>query len=94
MVQCIGLCTSTSGGTGSIPGQGTKIPHAVQCSKKKKKKKSIGFNVGCICIRISALSCTGCFTSNKALDGENILNLLHRIVWVLIGQCLYTEHQA
>ena len=24
------LCTSTTGGTGSIPGQGTKTPHAVQ----------------------------------------------------------------
>jgi len=24
-----------------IPGQGTKIPHAVQCGKKKKKKKKI-----------------------------------------------------
>ena len=29
---------STEGGTGSISGQGTiyKIPHAMQCSKKKK----------------------------------------------------------
>ena len=26
-------------GTGSIPGQGTKVPQAVQCSQKKKKKK-------------------------------------------------------
>ena len=24
---------------GSIPGRGTKIPHAVQCIQKKKKKK-------------------------------------------------------
>ena len=28
------LCASTAGGTGLIPGQGTKIPHAGQ--KKKK----------------------------------------------------------
>ena len=27
-------------GTGSVPGQVTKIPHAVQLSKKKKKKIS------------------------------------------------------
>ena len=29
---------STEGGTGLIPGGGTKIPHAVLCSQKKKKK--------------------------------------------------------
>ena len=32
--------TSTAGGTGSIPGWGTKIPHAVQRGQEKKKKKS------------------------------------------------------
>ena len=37
-VQWLRLCTSTAGGTGSIPGQGTKIPHAMQCNQKKKKK--------------------------------------------------------
>jgi len=30
---------SSAGGVGSIPGQGTKIPHASQCGQKKKKKK-------------------------------------------------------
>ena len=34
-VQWLRLCTST---LGSIPGQGTKMPHAMQCSQKKKKK--------------------------------------------------------
>ena len=28
-VQWLGLRASTAGGTGLIPGQGTKIPHAV-----------------------------------------------------------------
>ena len=28
VVQWLRLCTSTAGGTGSIPGLGTKIPHA------------------------------------------------------------------
>ena len=37
-VQWLRLCTSTAGGTGSIPGQRTKIPHAMQCNQKKKKK--------------------------------------------------------
>ena len=36
-VQWLRLCTSTAGGTGSIPGQGTKIPHAMQCNQKKEK---------------------------------------------------------
>ena len=36
MVQCLRLSTSITEGVGSIPGQGTKIPHAVLCSKKKK----------------------------------------------------------
>ena len=36
-VQWLGLRASTAGGTGSIPGQGTKIPHAMVCPKKKKK---------------------------------------------------------
>ena len=25
----------------SIPGQGTKIPHVMQCGKKKKKKRKV-----------------------------------------------------
>ena len=30
VVQWLRLCASDAGGTGSIPGRGTKIPHAVQ----------------------------------------------------------------
>ena len=39
-VQWLGLCTSTAEGMGSIPGQGTEIPHAVQCGQEKKIKKN------------------------------------------------------
>ena len=35
-VQWLGLCTSTAGGMGPIPSQGTKIPHEMQCGQKKK----------------------------------------------------------
>ena len=35
------LWASTAEGMGLIPGQGTKIPHAVQGGKKKKKKSII-----------------------------------------------------
>ena len=35
VVQLLGLRASTAGVTGSIPGQGTKIPHAVWRSQQK-----------------------------------------------------------
>ena len=34
----VGLDVSNAGGTASIPGQGSKIPQATRCGKKKKKK--------------------------------------------------------
>ena len=37
MVQCLRRWPSNEGGTGSISGLETKIPHARQCSQKKKK---------------------------------------------------------
>ena len=39
VVQWLGLHASTAGGTGSIPGRGTRIPHA---TVKKKKYVLIG----------------------------------------------------
>ena len=39
-IQLLGLYTSTAEGTGSIPGQVTKIPHTVPSSQKKKKIKA------------------------------------------------------
>ena len=37
-VQWLGLHASIAGGMGLSPGRGTKIPQAVGCSQKKKKK--------------------------------------------------------
>ena len=34
----LGVCGLTASGAGSIPGQGTKIPQAMQCDMAKKKK--------------------------------------------------------
>ena len=34
------LCASTAGGTGSIPGQGTKIPHGAAKKQKQKQNKT------------------------------------------------------
>ena len=39
VVQCLRLHASTAGGPGLIPGWGTKILHAPQYGKKKKKKE-------------------------------------------------------
>ena len=32
------ICALTTGNTGSIPGWGTKIPHASKCSQKQNNK--------------------------------------------------------
>ena len=53
VVQWLGLCAFPAEGSGSIPGQGTKIPQVAQCSQKrkkspeeeKKKKKEIKFEI-------------------------------------------------
>ena len=37
-VQCLGLCASTAGGMGSIPGQETKILHPT-CLQAQQKKR-------------------------------------------------------
>ena len=37
VVQWLRTHTSTAGGMSAIPGWGTKIPHALWCSQKKKK---------------------------------------------------------
>ena len=36
VVQWLGLCNSIAGKMGSVPGQGTKILHAIRCGKKQK----------------------------------------------------------
>ena len=51
MVQWLRLHTSTAGGTGSIPGWGTKIPHAERCSQNKIK-----FTLSCITISMYKMS--------------------------------------
>ena len=38
-VQWLRLRASNAGGEGSIPGQGTKIPHAMWWGQKKQKEK-------------------------------------------------------
>ena len=53
VVQRLRLQASNAGGVGSIPGQGTKILHAVQCGQIKKnnnnKKTANGHIKGLVC---------------------------------------------
>ena len=44
-VQWLGLRTFTAGVQGSIPGRGTKIPHAAQCGKTNKQTKNLSIKV-------------------------------------------------
>ena len=46
VVQWLTLHTADAGATGSVPGQGTKIPHAVQRGQKIEKKKKKLFSWG------------------------------------------------
>ena len=39
-VQWLGFRASTAGGMGSIPGQGTKIPHAMQHGQKERERET------------------------------------------------------
>ena len=38
VVRWLRLCAATAGGKGSIPGQGTKIPHPACCSQQQQKR--------------------------------------------------------
>ena len=40
-VQWLRLCAYNAGGAGSIPGRGTKIPHAAGRGQKKKTKQTL-----------------------------------------------------
>ena len=39
MIQWLGLHAFTAGGMGSIPGPGTKVPHAAWQGQKKKERE-------------------------------------------------------
>ena len=60
-VQWLRLCASTAGGMGSIPGWGTKIPHAAQYGQKeKRKKKRLCLKCQlCVCVCVCVCVCGG-----------------------------------
>ena len=63
-VQWLRLGASTAGGTGSIPGHGTKIPHATLCSQKKKKKSNSQISTWGNCPNVYQVTWEGALTSS------------------------------
>ena len=45
VTEWLGLCACTAGGIGSIPGQGTKIPHATWCTPNKQINKKPKYGI-------------------------------------------------
>ena len=75
------LCAANAGGTGSIPGQGTKIPHALQCSQKiekKKRKKETNAMEEVTWIKTGAVSTFLSLPTLAALPGDLHVALLLR----------------
>ena len=66
--QWLGLHASIAAGTGSIPGEGTKIPHAMWHGKKNKLEKII------IKARLVESCCKGLSTSwaDTITPGESL----------------------
>ena len=61
VVQWLGLRASTAGGTGSIPGQGTKIPQAVCTPIHKEGNPKVPFPEILVC-RIGLRPVNMCFS--------------------------------
>ena len=73
VVQWLRLHAFTVGGTSSIPGHRTKIPHAAQWSQKlKKKKRTIIANINCNFV-ISQTILRTCLTYTSTQPYELIL---------------------
>ena len=78
VVQWLGLCASTAGGMGLIPGLGTKILQAARCSQKKKSSHLKTFSRNIMFDQLS--------------EHHGPAKLTHKInyhivVWMLILKC-------
>jgi len=73
---------STAEGTGSIPGWGTKIPHASQCGQTKQNKKTeTVLSVGVLNKLSEWEKVIFCAHKNGFLDTENIFLLGVLVLW-------------
>ena len=78
-------------GTGSIPGLGTKIPHATLCGQKKKKKKEKVGSKGVLCkrervikARVRCKLCCVCLKLNRTISTGSQCGLC-------VCVCVYTK---
>ena len=55
-VPWLRLCVSTAKGSGSIPGQGTKIPHASWCGQKKEKEIHFPASLAASVVALTSIS--------------------------------------
>ena len=71
-VQWLRLCAVNAGGTGSIPGQGTKISHSMWCGQKTKKEEERKDKKEIITSRTPGrdLEADGCFILQKMGTGS------------------------
>ena len=104
-VQWLRLHTSSAGGMGSIPGRGTKIPHAVQGGQKKKKtqeslyqgKANLPHELGKAtywtckipCIQVYTQWCTCCIHSYSRRVQVPLKRFLKRLLEQLILPTIY-----
>ena len=71
-VQCLGLHASATGGMGSIPGDGTKVPHVTWLGQKKKKKRERQTCFG-LCTGWKRISRHKAEWENSLLEQETLL---------------------
>ena len=73
------------GGMGSIPGQGTEIPHVCGMAREKKKKEDDSEIHLCYCMLLLLLSLQLCPTLCDPLDGSSPGSLIPGILQASIG---------
>ena len=72
-VQWLGLCSSTAGDMGLIPGLGTKIPHTMRCSQKKKKNPRTHTHLSKVLLSCLLIYLVGCVRSQLLHVGSSSL---------------------
>lgn len=82
VVQWSGLCPPLQGGTVSISGWRTKISHASQLDKKKKKSISISKTLNLISCRLTSFCLVLIFLKDLNINAEAEGMVICSIIWV------------
>lgn len=108
MVHCLRLHASNAGNIGSIPSQGTKVPHACGVAKKFKNKtkqnKQHLVNILCTVNVTSFLTCWLCNSTQHSIFSDDsisentmqqispCLSAQERHMQILLFQCFLFVH--